>query len=139
MDFINCTQRAPWGFLRNTDDRYGVKVVSEEAGGFLDWQIIPETYDWPELFPRLKAMGFSKLGELRQFVRGLCDAIEDTHYDLDEVAHLCQQFITANPDSEEMQAAKATRKSAATLSQLNVPDKSAVLTELDVAKLKDFA
>ncbi|MEB3268869.1 MAG: glucosylglycerol hydrolase, partial [Leptolyngbya sp.] len=124
MDFINCTQRAPWGFLRNTDDRYGVKVVSEEAGGFLDWQIIPDTYNWPELFPRLKAMGFSKLGELRQFVRGLCDAIEDTHYDLDEVAHLCQQFITANPDSEEMQAAKATRKSAATLSQLNVPDKS---------------
>jgi hypothetical protein len=139
MDFINCTMRAPWGFLRNTDDRYGVKVVSEEAGGFLDWQIIPETYDWPELFPRLKAMGFGKLGELRQFVQGLYDAIEDTDYDLDEVAHLCQTFLTAHPDSEVVKAAKATRKSAVTLGQLNVPDKSAVLTELDVGKLKQFA
>jgi hypothetical protein len=93
MDFINCTVRAPWGFLRNTDDRYGVKVVSEEAGGFLDWQVIPETYDWPELFPRLKAMGFTKLDELRQFVRGLYEAIEENDYDLGEVAHLCQKFM----------------------------------------------
>lgn len=138
MDFINCTMRAPWGFLRNTDDRYGVKVVSEEAGGFLDWQVIPETYDWPQLFPRLKAMGFTKLGELRQFVRGLYDAIEETDYDLDEVAHLCQKFINADTASEEATAA-STRKSAKELQKLNVPDKSAVLTQLDVGKLKDFA
>ncbi|TVQ05437.1 MAG: alpha-amylase [Leptolyngbya sp. DLM2.Bin27] len=90
MDFINCTMHAPWGFLRNTDDRYGVKVVAEEAVGFLDWQIIPETFDWPELFPRLKAMGFTKLGELRQFMQSLYDAIEETDYDLDAVAHRCQ-------------------------------------------------
>ncbi|MEB3210995.1 MAG: glucosylglycerol hydrolase, partial [Leptolyngbyaceae bacterium] len=99
MDFINCTMRAPWGFLRNTDDRYGVKVVAEEAGGFLDWQVIPETYNWPEIFPRIKAMGFTKLGELRQFVRGLYDAIEETGYDLDEVAHLCQKFIGHSADT----------------------------------------
>jgi hypothetical protein len=139
MDFINCTMRAPWGFLRNTDDRYGVKVVAEEAGGFLDWQIIPETYDWPQLFPRLKAMGFTKLGELRQFVRGLYEAIAETDYDLDEVAHLCQQFITADPDSEVIQEAAQQRKSAQELKKLNVPEKSAILTQLDVGKLKDFA
>ena len=139
MDFINCTMRAPWGFLRNTDDRYGVKVVSEEVGGFLDWQIIPETYDWPELFPRLKGMGFHKLGELRQFVRGLYDAIEETDYDLDEVAHLCQEFIVADPESETVKEKAKGRKSAQELQKLNVPDKSEILTKLDVAKLKDFA
>jgi hypothetical protein len=139
MDFINCTMRAPWGFLRNTDDRYGVKVVSEEVGGFLDWQIIPETYDWPELFPRLKGMGFTKLKELRQFVRGLYDAIEETDYDLEEVANLCQEFITADPDSEIVKEKAKGRKSAQELQKLNVPDKSEILTRLDVAKLKEFA
>ena len=139
MDFINCTMRAPWGFLRNTDDRYGVKVVAEEAGGFLDWQIIPETYDWPELFPRLKAMGFAKLGELRQFVRGLYDAIEETDYDLEEVAKLCQEFIVADPESETVKEKAKGRKSAQELQKLNVPEKSEILTKLDVGKLKDFA
>ncbi|WP_017299047.1 glucosylglycerol hydrolase [Nodosilinea nodulosa] len=136
MDFINCTMRAPWAFLRNTDDRYGVKVVAEEAGGFLDWQVIPATYDWPNLFPRLKAMGFTKLSELRQFVRGLCDAIEETNYDLDEVARLCQ--ICLNADAAPT-AEGQTRKSTQSLQKLNVPDKSAVLTQLDVGKLKEFA
>lgn len=139
MDFINCTMRAPWGFLRNTDDRYGVKVVAEEIGGFLDWQIIPETYDWPEIFPRLKAMGFTKLGELRQFVKGLYDAIEETDYDLEEVAHLCQKFITADPESEPIKEEAKKRKSAKELQKLNVPEKSEILTKLDVTKLKEFA
>ncbi|WP_346290982.1 glucosylglycerol hydrolase [Sphaerothrix gracilis] len=139
MDFINCTMRAPWGFLRNTDDRYGVKVVAEEAGGFLDWQIIPETYDYPDLFPRVKAMGFTRLAELRQFVRGLYDAIEETHYDLDEVAHLCQCWLGTEADAEAVKQEAQVRKSAAELQKLNVPGKSKVLTELDVGKLKQFA
>jgi len=139
MDFINCTMRAPWGFLRNTDDRYGVKVVSEEIGGFLDWQIVPDTYDNPEVFPRLKAMGFTKLGELRQFVKGLYDAIAETDYDLDEVAHLCQEFIAADPELERVKEKAKQRKSAQSLQKLNVPEKSEILTQLDVNKLKDFA
>lgn len=139
MDFINCTMRAPWGFLRNTDDRYGVKVVSEEAGGFLDWQIIPETYNYPELFPRVKAMGLTKLGELRQFVRGLADAIAETNYDLDEVAHICQRHLGSDSNSDAAKTEAKTRKSAAELQKLNGPDKSQVLTDLTVAKLKDFA
>ncbi len=139
MDFINCTMRAPWGFLRNTDDRYGVKVVAEEAGGFLDWQVVPETYSWPELFPRLKAMGFTKLRELRQFVRGLHNAIEETNYDLNEVAHLCQKFIGPGADSEMTKEEAKKWKSARELQKLNAPDKSAILTQLDVGKLKEFA
>ncbi|MFE4108065.1 glucosylglycerol hydrolase [Almyronema epifaneia] len=139
MDFINCTMQAPWGFLRNTDDRYGVKVVAEEAGGFLDWQIIPETYDYPELFPRVKGMGFTQLAELRQFVRGLDDAIAETNYDLDEVAQLCQRFLGAEAESEAVQQEAQKRKSAAELQKLNIPGKSKILTELDVTKLKQFA
>lgn len=139
MDFINCTMRAPWGFLRNTDDRYGVKVVSEEAGGFLDWQIVPEVYDHADVFPRLKAMGFTKLAELRQFVRGIYDAIEETGYDLDEVAHLCQRHLGADSETELVQEEAKNRKSAAQLQKLNVADKSQILTELDVGKLKEFA
>jgi hypothetical protein len=139
MDFINCTMEAPWGFLRNTDDRYGVKVVSEEAQGFLDWQIIPETYDWPQIFPRLKAMGFTKLKELRQFVVGLTSAIAETDYDLDEVAQLCQTHLGEAANTEPVQAEAKVRKSALELQKLNGPDKSKVLTELDVGKLKDFA
>ncbi len=137
MDFINCTMHAPWGFLRNTDDRYGVKVAAEEAVGFLDWQIIPETYDWPELFPRVKAMGFTKLGELRQFMQGLHDAIGETDYDLDEVAHLCQATLTHHTDTLPEEVIQ--RKSVQTLKALNVADKSEVLTQLDVAKLKELA
>ncbi len=139
MDFINCTMRAPWGFLRNTDDRYGVKVVAEEAGGFLDWQIIPETYDWPQIFPRLKSMGFTHLGELRQFVQGLYDAIAETDYDLNEVAHLCQRFMGTETVPEEVEAELQRRKSARELQKLNVPGKSEILTQLDVSKLKTFA
>ena len=139
MDFINCTMRAPWGFLRNTDDRYGVKVVAEEAGGFLDWQILPDRYHQSAVFPRLKAMGFTKLDELRQFVRALYDAIEETNYDLVEVAQLCQRHLGVESQSEAVQAEAKQRKSAAQLQKLNGPDKSKVLTELDVQTLKTFA
>lgn len=54
-----------------------VKVVAEEAGGFLDWQVLPDYYNHnEEVFPRLKKkMGFGKQEELRQFVRGLYEAI----------------------------------------------------------------
>ncbi len=138
MDFINCTMRAPWGFLRNTDDRYGVKVVAEEAG-FLDWQIEPQTYAETEAFPRLKRMGFSKLSEIRQFMRGLYDAIEETDYDLEEVARLCQRHLGSESETEEAKVEASQRKSASELQKLNVPDKSPILTELDVGRLKEFA
>ncbi|MDJ0661640.1 MAG: glucosylglycerol hydrolase [Crocosphaera sp.] len=97
--------------LRNTDDRYGVKVVSEEAGGFLDWQIIPETYDYPDVFPRIKAMGFTKLPELRQFVTGLIDALAESNYDLDEVTHICQRHLGHDSGSEEAKNEAKTKKS----------------------------
>ncbi|MGQ4646459.1 glucosylglycerol hydrolase [Lyngbya aestuarii] len=138
MDFINCTMQAPWGFFRNTDDRYGVKVVAEEAG-FLDWQLEPELYSHTDIFLRLKQLGFGKLDELRQFMQGLYHAIEETNYDLGEVADLCQRYLGAESDSEQVKREASQRRSAAQLQKLNVPNKSQVLTELDVGKLKVFA
>ncbi len=139
MDFINCTMRAPWGFLRNTDDRYGVKVMAEEAGGFLDWQLTPDRYDAEDVFPRLKAMGFTRYAELRQFMRGLYDAIEETHYDLEEVAQICQRSLGDWIDPETLHQEASQRKSVAQLKQLNVADKSEVLTRINVATLKAIA
>jgi hypothetical protein len=140
MDFINCTMRAPWGFLRNTDDRYGVKVVAEEAGGFLDWQIIPETYDWPELFPRLKAMGFHQTWEncASSFGR-FTTPLKKPTTTWRKWLNSARSSSSADPDSETVKEKAKGRKSAQELQKLNVPDKSEILTKLDVAKLKDFA
>ncbi len=139
MDFINCTLESAWGFFRNTDDRYGVKVAAEEAG-FLDWQVEKYVYnDQDTIFPRLKQMGFRQIDELRQFMRGLYDAIEETNYDLEEVASLCQRYLGAESEKEDVKQEATQRKSAAQLQKLNVPEKSQVLTELDVGKLKVFA
>ncbi|MGJ3251387.1 MAG: glucosylglycerol hydrolase [Elainellaceae cyanobacterium] len=138
MDFINCTMRAPWGFLRNTDDRYGVKVVSEEAGGFLDWQVLPEYYQETDAFPRLKQLGFMKLKELRQFMRGLYEAIQETNYDLEEVAHICRACLGLEA-SAATELQDEQRSSIAELKKLNIEGKSKVLTEIDIAKLKAIA
>ncbi len=70
MDFINALMHAPWMFFRNTDEQYGVKVVSEEIG-FLFWQITPELYRQPYCFPNLKKMGFKQLNQLQEFGRAL--------------------------------------------------------------------
>jgi hypothetical protein len=87
MDFINASMRAPWSFIRNTDDRYGVKVMSEEAR-FLDWAVAPERFADPEVFPRLKALGFTERDALHRFVHALPRAVALTGYDLDQMVQL---------------------------------------------------
>jgi hypothetical protein len=96
MDFIHCLMRAPWGFFRNTDDRFGVKVVAEEAPGFLDWQLSPEQYRTAGLFPALKQLGFTELMPLRQFLTTLAEAIAATDYDLEAMAAACQSVAPAD-------------------------------------------
>jgi hypothetical protein len=64
MDFLNATARASWGFIRNQDDRYGVKVVAEEAIS-LKWQVDEYSYSVPGNFRRLKELGFETREELR--------------------------------------------------------------------------
>ena len=130
MDFLNATVGTPWGFFRNTDDRYGVKVVSEEVG-FLDWEIEPEMYREPTAFPKLKTLGFQEYEQLRDFAHALRDAMEETDYDLEAVATICQHCLG---EHGEMVACEVP-----SLEELNEPSLPRFLAHLDVPKLKTFA
>ncbi len=128
MDFINALTHAPWGFFRNTDDRYGVKVASEEAG-FLDWQVEPDSYLRDDSFTRLKALGFFDLKQLRRFMNALQIAMLDTDYDLEKVVNICQQCLGSETGACELIPMK----------ELNTSDKPEFISDLDVSKLKSFA
>lgn len=128
MDFINANIGSPWGFFRNTDDQYGVKVVSEEIS-FLDWQIEPEMYDLPEVFPRLKQLGFQKFSQVRNFSRALQNAMVATDYNLQEVSKICRQCV-----DEETEAC-----SLPNLEKLDESTLTGFLEDLNVRKLKQFA
>ena len=99
MDFLNATARANWGFIRNQDDRYGVKVVAEEAIS-LKWQVDEYSYSRPNFFRRLKEMGYETRSELARFLEFLPALVEVTDYDLDEIARLLNavQPELAGPD-----------------------------------------
>ena len=130
MDFLNASLETPWGFFRNTDDRYGVKVVSEEVG-FLDWQIEPDLYQQPQAFPQLKALGFETLDQLKGFARALRDAMVETDYNLEEVAQICQHCLGDKADKGICEVPA--------LEELNQPSLPRFLATLDVPKLKQFA
>ena len=89
MDFLNASARASWGFVRNQDDRWGVKVVAEEAIS-LKWQVDEPVYDRPVHFQRLKAMGFGTLDELRRFMDVLPSLVTVTGYDLPAMVRLVE-------------------------------------------------
>ncbi|MEO1590251.1 MAG: glucosylglycerol hydrolase, partial [Cyanobacteria bacterium J06632_22] len=129
MDFLNANVGTPWGFFRNTDDRYGVKVVSEEVG-FLDWQIEPEHYPQDGLFPRLKGLGFATYAQLRDFAHALQDAMVATDYDLQAVAEICRHCLSDNGIDCEIPTLEDV---------LAEPSLPRFLATLDVPKLKQFA
>ncbi|MEO0801077.1 MAG: glucosylglycerol hydrolase [Cyanobacteria bacterium J06642_2] len=104
MDFINATMRSPWGFFRNTDDYYGIKVVAEE-GGFLDWQVEPEVYDCSGNFGRLKELGFDDFTTLKAFIHGLHVGITQTGFNLNELAGICNKCL-AGKDLDDVALAK---------------------------------
>jgi hypothetical protein len=85
MDFLNAMARASWGFIRNQDDRYGVKIVAEEAVS-LRWQVDHYTYSQSGNFERLKALGYEDRDSLQRFLHVLPALVEATEYDLDGVA-----------------------------------------------------
>jgi hypothetical protein len=87
MEFLNATVRAAWGFIRNQDDRYGVKVFSEEAIS-LGWQVDEDFWSVARNFERLKALGFEELDELQRFADVLPALVEVTDHDLDAMARL---------------------------------------------------
>jgi hypothetical protein len=87
MDFLNAMARASWGFIRNQDDQYGVKIVAEEAISF-KWQVDSYTYLAPGNFRRLKELGFETRESLGRFFDILPALVEATEYDLDVIAKL---------------------------------------------------
>ncbi|MEE4279166.1 MAG: glucosylglycerol hydrolase [Halieaceae bacterium] len=87
MDFLNATARASWGFIRNQDDHYGVKIVAEESIS-LKWQVDEYRYSIPGNFERLKELGYQDREALRRFFEFLPALVEVTDYDLDEIASL---------------------------------------------------
>ena len=96
MDFINATMHAPWLFFRNTDEQYGVKVLSEEVG-FLDWQIDPSLYQQSHCFPNIKTLGFKQLKQLNQFGAALHHAMIQQNYNLAEVVEVLR--ACTSPDT----------------------------------------
>ncbi|QIK40434.1 glucosylglycerol hydrolase [Pontivivens nitratireducens] len=94
MDFVNASARASWGFIRNQDDKYGVKVVAEEAIS-LKWQVDEYSYSLPQSFPRLKAMGFEDRESLVRFMEFLPALVEVTDYDLNVIAKLLSEVDPA--------------------------------------------
>ena len=129
MDFLNANVGTPWGFFRNTDDRYGVKVVSEEVG-FLDWEIEPGMYADADAFSRLKALGFQDYDQLRNFAYALRDAMVETDYDLQAVADICRHCL-GDGDGVACEVPA--------LEELNEPSLPRFLATLDIPKLKSFA
>ncbi|MBJ3763051.1 hypothetical protein ILP92_09875 [Maribius pontilimi] len=99
MDFLNATARANWGFIRNQDDKYGVKVVAEEAIS-LKWQVDEYEYSVPGNFKRLKDLGYETRGDLARFFEFLPALVEVTDYDLDHIAKLLNgvEPALAGPD-----------------------------------------
>lgn len=128
MDFINALMHSTWGFFRNTDDRYGVKVVSEEIG-FLDWQVTPELYQEIHAFKRLKLLGFQDLELLRRFSRAVAGAMVYSDYDLEVVAQICERCLGDDPSQCELPD----------LGALNYPERPDFMKNLNVVALKAFA
>jgi hypothetical protein len=85
MDFLNANFRGPWGFVRDTDAPWNVKVVADEHN-VAEWQIRDRDYRDERHFPRLKELGFDDPGTLRWFMHTLYDTVSATDYDPERMA-----------------------------------------------------
>ncbi len=127
MDFINSTMHAPWLFFRNTDERYGVKVVSEEIG-FLSWQITPHLYTQRHCFTRLKLLGFRQLKQVQEFGQALYLAMIEKDYVLADVVEMLHSCAEKNPFTDLPPFKELSRGSMVRF-----------LKKLDEDRLKNFA
>jgi hypothetical protein len=91
MDFVHANMRAPWGFVRDTDSIWNVKVVSDESK-FLYWQVREEQFQSPEHFQRVKELGFEEKEELLTFMDALSATVKSTEYDLDVMAAMLSEM-----------------------------------------------
>jgi hypothetical protein len=87
MDFLQANLRVPWSFIRNTDRKWGPKVMAEESA-FLDWTLRDDEYTHEWVFPRLKELGFLSLVDLKTFVRALGNTLAICNFDAAAAAEL---------------------------------------------------
>ncbi|GAB6088747.1 glucosylglycerol hydrolase [Spirochaeta dissipatitropha] len=96
MDFIQSNLRTPWSFIRNTDKKWAVKVVSEESR-FLTWAVDEALYNHDDFFVRLKGFGFSRLEQLRAFSRQLDIAMKAADYHTETAARILDAALPNSP------------------------------------------
>jgi len=106
MDFLNANMRGPWGFIRDTDDTWNVKVVAEEAY-VVDWQLTDKAFADDRFFPRLKSLGFETRDGLREFIQRLADTVEATDYHLETMATVLSTLGTPMGDDLTYEDLKA--------------------------------
>jgi hypothetical protein len=80
MDFLNANHRTPWGFIRDTDADWNVKVVADEHN-FVDWHVAPTHFEDDRFFQRLGDLGFTDRDELAAFAHTLASVGAATDYD----------------------------------------------------------
>jgi hypothetical protein len=85
MDFLNANHRAPWGFVRDTDPTWNVKVVADEHN-LVDWHVADAHFDDDRFFERLAGLGFGDRDELADFAHTLASVGEATDYDVEAMA-----------------------------------------------------
>ncbi len=95
MDFIQSNCHTPWGFFRNTDEEYGVKIVAEETF-FVDWWFQKGDFEQPAFFKRLKKMGFQSATQLADFQHDLQKIIQLTDYNLNQILFILKKMNKKN-------------------------------------------
>lgn len=96
MTFVAAPMRAPWAFMRASDDRYAVKVAAEEAGVFA-WRFDAEAYARSDAFLRLKAIGLEDHHAAAELFAGMQAAVADGAEEADEIAAALRRADTAAP------------------------------------------
>jgi hypothetical protein len=105
MDFLNANMRTPWGFVRDTDEPWNVKVVADEHN-FVDWQLREGDFEDERFFHRLKELGFETTTQVETFIRALADVVDATDYDLETMAAMLAAMDTPleEPDPDALRA-----------------------------------
>ncbi len=91
MDFVQSNVGAPWLFMRNTDEQWGLKVVSEEVN-FVNWFLDEEKYQQNTTFSSVKKLGYEQFWQFQNFMNDLSSIIKITNYDWVEMIKTFNQF-----------------------------------------------
>ncbi|WP_255196346.1 glucosylglycerol hydrolase [Halorarius litoreus] len=99
MDFLNANHRGPWGFVRDTDEDWNVKVVADEHN-LVEWQVADEHFDDERFFSRIKSLGFESRDDLAEFVHAMARVGEATDFDHAAMAEMLTALDVPLGDGE---------------------------------------